>query len=71
MMRGIVGERLTYTASGMVTNLAARLCNFGVKGEIHLSEATARFVSGYGTLQGPFEVSLKNIQGVTMAYKVA
>jgi class 3 adenylate cyclase len=26
MMRGAVGERLTYTASGMVTNLAARLC---------------------------------------------
>ena len=71
MMRGAVGEGLTYTASGMVTNLAARLCEFGVKGEIHLSEATAKFVSGHCMLQGPLEVNLRHIQGVMLAYQVA
>ena len=71
MMRGAVGERLTYTASGMVTNLAARLCEFGAKGDIHLSDATAKFVSGHCMLQGPLEVNLKHIAGVTLAYKVA
>jgi class 3 adenylate cyclase len=71
MMRGAVGERLTYTASGMVTNLAARLCEFGAKGAIHLSDTTAKFVSDHCILQSPLEVNLKHIEGVTLAYKVA
>lgn len=71
MIRGAVGERLTYTASGMVTNLAARLCDFGATGEIHLSDATAKFVSGQCTLLGPLKLHLKNIQGVMLAYKAA
>ncbi len=71
MIKGAVGERLTYTASGMVTNIAARLCDLGAKGEIHLSETTAQWVLDQRTLQGPCEVDLKNIPGTTRVYKVA
>ena len=37
-------ERLTYTASGMVTNTAARLCQLATHGDIYLSETTAHLV---------------------------
>ena len=70
MMTGVVGERLTYTASGMVTNIAARLCNLGSKGEIHLSGTIAQWVADYVTLYGPCNVHLKNIPGMTPVYKL-
>lgn len=71
MIKGAVGERLTYTASGMVTNIAARLCDLGAKGEIHLSDATAQLVPDLCILHDPIEVHLKNVSGTTSVYKVA
>ena len=71
MMRGAVGERLTYTASGMVTNIAARLCGLGAQGQIHLHETAAQFVAGFYTLHGPREVHLRHIQGAVLAYQAS
>ncbi|MDH3601474.1 MAG: adenylate/guanylate cyclase domain-containing protein, partial [Candidatus Tectomicrobia bacterium] len=36
MIKGTAGERFTYTASGMVTNIASRLCDLSTQGDIHL-----------------------------------
>jgi class 3 adenylate cyclase len=61
MIKGAVGERFTYTASGMVTNIASRLCDLGNKGEIHLSEMTARLAIDQFKLRGPKFIQLKNV----------
>jgi class 3 adenylate cyclase len=71
MITGAVGERLTYTASGMVTNIASRLCELGSKGEIHLSPTTARLVMDQIKLHGPWMVHLKHVPGAVPVYKLA
>ncbi len=38
---GATGTRWTFTASGMVTNLAARVADFATDGSIMVSEGTA------------------------------
>jgi class 3 adenylate cyclase len=70
MIKGTVGERFTYTASGMVTNIASRLCNLGKQGEIHLSHTTAQLVMDSFTLHGPLETHLKNVQDPVLVYKI-
>ncbi|MFQ3671087.1 MAG: adenylate/guanylate cyclase domain-containing protein, partial [Verrucomicrobiia bacterium] len=45
-IRGTGSDRWTYTASGMVTNVAARLCKLASAGAILVSAETARRVSG-------------------------
>ncbi|MEE8301389.1 MAG: adenylate/guanylate cyclase domain-containing protein, partial [Candidatus Tectomicrobia bacterium] len=70
MIKGAVGERFTYTASGMVTNVAARLCGYSTSGEIHLSKTTAQLVMDHFTLHGPHKVQLKNVEGTTPVYKL-
>lgn len=70
VIKGVVGERLTYTASGMVTNIAARLCAFGREGAIHLGEATASEVAGHFALYGPIQARLKHVPEVTPVYRV-
>jgi class 3 adenylate cyclase len=69
-MQGTAGERFTYTASGMVTNIAARLCNLGRQGKIHLSDTTAALVADRVTLGSPYEVHLKNVQEPVRVYKL-
>ncbi len=71
MFRGEVGERFTYTASGMITNIASRLCGLSAEGEICLSITTAELVTEHFMLHGPVDVHLKNIQGSTPVYKLA
>jgi class 3 adenylate cyclase len=71
MIKGTVGEHFTYTASGMITNIASRLCDLGNQGEIHLSSATAQLVMNHFTLDGPLETHLKNIRGMLPVYKLA
>ncbi|MEE9147763.1 MAG: adenylate/guanylate cyclase domain-containing protein [Candidatus Tectomicrobia bacterium] len=70
MIKGAVGERLTYTASGMVTNVAARLCEFGTEGEIHLSEVTASEIMDQFKLHRMLQVHLKNIQNPVPVYRI-
>lgn len=60
-IKGTAGEHHTYTASGSVTNLAARLCELGVEGEICVSAATANFVGRAFKLDGPRMTTFKNV----------
>lgn len=71
MIKGAVGQRFTYTASGMVTNIAARLCDLSTAGDIHLSETTARLVQDQYPLLGPLETHLKHIHRPLPVYKLA
>ncbi len=57
---GPAGERWTFTASGPVTNLAARLGAQASSGQILLGPETARRVKGRFQLRGLGPVSLKN-----------
>lgn len=70
-IKGATGEHLTYTASGTVTNIAARLCGLGEKGEICVSSATAQLVAGEIRLNGPVPTALKNVREPVPVYKVA
>lgn len=63
-------ERLTYTASGMVTNIAARLCVLATRGEIYLSETTAHLVRHQFALQEPTSEHLKNLSEEVKVYKL-
>jgi class 3 adenylate cyclase len=71
MITGAVGERLTYTASGMVTNIASRLCELGRHGAIHLGPTTARLVRDQIALHGPCPVHLKHVPGTVPVYTLA
>ena len=44
--KGSIGTRMTYTASGPVTNLAARLASHAKGGDILISEETKRLIDG-------------------------
>jgi class 3 adenylate cyclase len=63
-------ERLTYTASGMVTNIAARLCELATHGEIYLSEITAHLVRHAFARQEPTYKHLKNLSTEVKVYKL-
>jgi class 3 adenylate cyclase len=58
---GRFGERWTYTASGPVTNLAARLCALAHDGAILLSEDTAALLAHTCVVEPAGAHALKNI----------
>jgi class 3 adenylate cyclase/DNA-binding transcriptional MerR regulator len=58
---GRFGERWTYTASGPVTNLAARLCALAHDGAILLSEDTAALLAHTCVVEPAGAYALKNI----------
>lgn len=57
------GSRWTFTASGPVTNLAARIAGQAGEGEILVSAATAERIKGRFVLEDAGERSLKNVAG--------
>ncbi|MGQ9857592.1 MAG: adenylate/guanylate cyclase domain-containing protein [Thermodesulfobacteriota bacterium] len=59
---GSLGTRMTYTASGTVTNLAARLAAFAKGGDILLGEETVRLIEGLWPVYERGVVTLKGIQ---------
>ena len=60
-LKGAAGERWTFTATGPVTNLAARLGDHARNGQSLLSRETAQRVSGRVDLRKLGLVSLKNV----------
>ncbi len=68
--RGTTGDRFTYTASGPVTNLAARLADLGQTDAILLGPETARRVRGAFPLAGLGEVCFKNIAEPVSVFRV-
>ena len=69
MMTHAGQERLTYTASGLVTNIAARLCALASHGDIYLSEATAHLIGPQFTLDEPTYEHVKNLSEEIRVYK--
>lgn len=58
---GAVSSRMTYTASGQVTNLAARLADLAGGGEILITRATRDLIAGAWETQAKGAVKLKGV----------
>lgn len=69
-IRGTGSDRWTYTASGMVTNVAARLCKLASAGSILVSSETARRIKDTFKLEelGPHQ--LKNVENPVEVFRV-
>jgi class 3 adenylate cyclase len=70
-MRGSEEERWTFTASGPVTILAARLSDYAQNGQILLGEETARRVEKDYPLNSIGKIPLKNIKDPVEIYEVS
>jgi len=67
---GITGTRWTYTASGPVTNVAARIGSLAKNGQILIGEETARRLKGRFPLVSTGAHSLKNVHTPIEVYHV-
>jgi class 3 adenylate cyclase len=70
-MRGSEEERWTFTASGSVTIMAARLCQYAKDGQILLGEETARRVEKDYLLRSIGKIHLKNIKDSGEIYEIS
>ncbi len=70
-IRGTGSDRWTYTASGMVTNVAARLCKLASAGAILVSSETARRIAGSYRLVGLGPHQLKNVEEPVPVFQVS
>jgi class 3 adenylate cyclase len=70
-MSGTEAERWTFTASGGVTNLAARLEQYAQGGQILIGEETARRVEGLFPMKRLGEISLKNMKNSGEIFEVS
>ena len=66
--QGLAGERWTFTASGPVTNLAARLSDRAHGGQILVSAETARRLEGRFALRAVGELVLHNLSSPVVAW---
>jgi class 3 adenylate cyclase/HAMP domain-containing protein len=64
------GARWTFTASGPVTNLAARISGQAAEGEILISPITAERIKGHFVLESLGERALKNVTEPVRLYRV-
>jgi class 3 adenylate cyclase/HAMP domain-containing protein len=64
------GARWTFTASGTVTNVAARIAGQATEGEILISLSTAERIKGYFVLESLGERTLKNVAEPVRLYRV-
>ncbi len=69
-MRGSEGERWTFTASGSVTIMAARLSQYAKDGQILLGEETAQRVEKDYPLNSIGKIPLKNIKDSGEIYEI-
>lgn len=68
-LQGIAGERWTFTASGPVTNLAARLSDHAHGGQILVSAETARRLQGRFALRAMGALELHNLSSPTLVWE--
>jgi class 3 adenylate cyclase len=64
------GSRWTYTARGMVTNVAARIGALASDGAIHLSRSTADRVKDHFSVKPKGKFRLKNVSGEVEIFTV-
>ena len=68
--RGSAGTRMTYTASGPVTNLAARLADYATGGNILVGEETRRLIEGLWPMYDYGVATLKGIEKPMKIYSL-
>jgi class 3 adenylate cyclase len=68
--RGSAGTRMTYTASGPVTNLAARLADYATGGNILVGEETSRLIEGLWPMYDYGVTTLKGIEKPMKIYSL-
>lgn len=59
--KGIAGDRWTFTASGAVTNIAARVCSIAANGQILVTAITSDHIKTKFKLGAPRDQTLKNV----------
>jgi class 3 adenylate cyclase len=64
------GARWTFTASGPVTNIAARVAGQAGEGEILVTASTAERIKSYFALENWGERNLKNVDAPVQIYRV-
>jgi class 3 adenylate cyclase/HAMP domain-containing protein len=67
---GVSGTRWTYTATGSVTNLAARIAAFADKGKILVGEETAQRIKDQFEIEPMSEQRFKNVSKPVLVYKL-
>lgn len=67
---GMTGERWTYTASGPVTNIAARLAEIATQGNIYVGEETAERAGNLYDLKSLGKSQVKNVQTPIAVFEV-
>ncbi len=70
-IEGTAGTRWTYTASGAVTNVAARLSALGAGDSVFVGAETARRLSGWLDLEDLGERELKNVEEPVRVFRLA
>ena len=68
--KGIAGDRWTYTASGAVTNVAARVCSIAAGGKILVTSETSDHIKKHFKLSAPKGEELKNVSKATQVLEV-
>jgi class 3 adenylate cyclase len=67
---GSVGSRMTYTASGPVTNLTARIASLAENGQILVGPDTAKRLNGRVRLEDLGEKQFKNVDSPIRVYRL-
>jgi class 3 adenylate cyclase len=68
--RGSLDTRMTYTASGPVTNIAARLADYAEAGDILIGETTRELIEGMWPVYDRGEAVLKGMDAPMRIYSV-
>jgi class 3 adenylate cyclase len=69
-LQGATGTRWTYTASGPVTNIAARLATLGEDGAVLVGPETAQRIAGRFRMHELGQRQLKNISEEMTVYRI-
>lgn len=69
-MKGALDTRMTYTASGTVTNLAARLAEYAQGGDILFGERTRSMIENLWPVYDRGKVGLKGIEAPVQIYSL-
>ncbi|MBA2882629.1 class 3 adenylate cyclase [Desulfosalsimonas propionicica] len=69
-MKGALDTRMTYTASGTVTNLAARLAEYAQGGDILFGERTRSMIENLWPVYDRGKVGLKGIEAPVQVYSL-
>ena len=69
-LKGDLGTRMTYTATGTVTNIAARLSDYASGGDILIGEETRKLIQDIWTVYDRGNVTLKGIDTPMPVYSM-